>query len=193
MTDKIFITGPHNSDKMNLARKLIEYNDSLSIGERFTNDMDYKDKENEDYIYFLSTQSIDLTYKNNFMLFVNTNNFISTGITMDNYYNSDVFVMEMDEFNNISNNVFKLESTDIIVVWLDANYSKNNDFSGNDIVEASFLEERLINDNIKYLYFYGEDIDTISAIILRYLNSDPEERDKILNENKELIDFEMNE
>ena len=189
MTDKIFITGPHTIDKLSIAKGLIEYNDNLSIGERFTNDIEYKDSENDKYIYYLSTQSIDLTYKNNFMLFVNTNNYISTGITMDSYYNSDIFVMEMEEFNNISDNIFKSESTDIIVIWIDSNYNKHENVYKNDIVESSFLEQRLFNDNIKYMYFYNEDTESIVNTILRYLESSPEDRENILLENNWIIEF----
>ena len=109
MTNKIFITGPHSVEKLDIAKYLSEINDNLSIGNRFTNDPEYKDSGEDNYIYYLSTQSIDLTYKNNFVLFVDTNNYISTGITMDSYYNNDIFVMELNEFNNISDNIFKSE------------------------------------------------------------------------------------
>ena len=74
---KIFIVGSDNIDKLSLADTLIEKNDDLSIGSHFTNDKEYKGSVNDNYIYYLSTQDIDLTYKNNFILFINTNNFIS--------------------------------------------------------------------------------------------------------------------
>lgn len=183
MANKIFITGPHTYDKLNIAKKIAESNDNLSIGGRFTNDTDYKDLSDGNYIYYMSTQSIDLTYKNNFMLFVNTNNYISTGITMDTYYNSDIFVMEIDEFNNISDNIFKSESNDIIVVWIDSSYDKNDEFSRLDLNESIFLEKRLITENIKYLYFFNDDEDTIVNTVIKYLEGNDEERENILTEN----------
>ena len=131
----------------------------------------------------MSTKSIDLTYKNNFMLFVNTNNYISTVITMDTYYNSDIFVMEIDEFNNISDNIFKSESNDIIVVWIDSNYDKNDEFSRLDLNESIFLEKRLTTENIKYLYFFNDDEDTIVNTVIKYLEGNAEERENILTEN----------
>lgn len=183
MNNKIFITGPSNIDKMAIAKLIISKDDDLSIGERFTNDKEYINNENDEYIYYLSTQDIDLTYKNNFILFVNTNNYISTGVTLDNFYNNDVFVMSLCEFNNISDLIFKSDSNDIIVVWLDCDYDKKNGVSQNDIEETNFLVERLDNSNIKYLYFHNEDPEKITNIILDYLEGDENKRNELLEEN----------
>ena len=183
MTNKIFITGPHCINKLDIANKIVEKNEDLSIGNRFTNDKQYINESKDNYIYYLSTQSIDLTYKNNFVLFVNTDNYISTGITMDSYYNNDIFVMELEEFNNISNIIFKSDSTDILVVWVDANYDKTDENLKSDADESMFLEQRLMNDNIKYLYFFNDDNDTICDTILEYIDADEEKRNEILENN----------
>lgn len=183
MIDKIFITGPHSIDKMSLCKKLNSKDDDLSIAERFSNDDIYKDNSNGNYIYYMSTQDIDLTYKNNFMLFVDTNNYISTGITLDSFYNNDLFAMEMNEFNNISNVIFKSESTDIVVIWIDGSYNKSNEYMRKDSKESEFLEERLHNENIKYMYFYNESDEDIIDTILNYINGDKEVRKNILDDN----------
>lgn len=180
---KIFITGPSNIDKLSIAKKLVEINDDLSIGSHFTNDIKYRDVTDDEYVYYLSTQDVDLTYKNNFVLFVNTDNYISSGITMDSYYNNDVFTMSMCEFNNISNVIFNSESTDIITVWLDTVYDKNNEHFNEDVIESKFFQERLNVDNIKFLYFYNEDVDTICNTIISYMNGSEDERIAILEEN----------
>ena len=141
------------------------------------------DSVNDNYIYYLSTQDIDLTYKNNFILFINTNNYISEGITLDTFYNNDIFIMTPQDFNNISSNIFK-ESYDILVVWLDTNYNKSNDKLNKDIIESKFLEERLSSEKINYVYFFNEENDLISDIILKYIECDDQElRNQILLEN----------
>lgn len=180
---KIFITGPSNIDKLSIAKRLVEINDDLSIGSHFTNDIQYRDVTDDEYIYYLSTQDVDLTYKNNFVLFVNTDNYVSSGITMDSYYNNDVFTMSMCEFNNISNVIFNNENTDIITIWLDTVYDKNNEHFNEDVVESKFFQERLNVDNIKFLYFYNEDTDTVCNTIISYINGSEDERIKILDEN----------
>lgn len=180
---KIFIVGSDNIDKLSLANVLIEKDDDLSIGSHFTNDKEYKDTVNDNYIYYLSTQDIDLTYKNNFILFINTNNYISEGVTLDTFYNNDIFIMTPQDFNNISSTIFK-ESYDILIVWVDTNYSKNNDKLSKDIIESRFLEERLSEEKLKYVYFFNEDNDLISDIILEYIECDDIDRkNEILLEN----------
>lgn len=183
MNTKIFITGPHNIDKMSIAKELASMDDDLSIAKRFTNNHEY-DNVNDEYIYFMSTQDIDLTYKNNFILFANTDNYISSGITMDSFYNDDIFVMSLDEFNNISDMIFK-SSQDIIVIWIDGNYNKSNEFASLDLNEAKYMQDRLnLNHDIKYLYFYNESNKEIIDIILEYMNTEESEiRNKILSEN----------
>ena len=180
---KIFIVGSDNIDKLSLADTLIEKNDDLSIGSHFTNDKEYEGSVNDNYIYYLSTQDIDLTYKNNFILFINTNNYISEGITLDTFYNNDIFIMSPQDFNNISGNIFK-ESYDILIVWLYTNYSKCNDKLNKDIIESRFLEQRLQDEKLKYIYFFNEENDFISNVILEYIDcDDPERKNQILLEN----------
>lgn len=183
MNRKVFITGPNTIDKLAIAKLLVEKDDDLSIADRFTNNDSYINSENDEYIYYLSTQEIDLSYKNNAMLFVNTNNYISTGITLDSYYNNDICVMSLCEFNNISDVIFKSELNDIVLIWIDSDVIKSN-FDKSDINESQFLQERLDYDsNIKYMYFFNEDSDVITDIILEYLDGDEVKRNELLEEN----------
>ena len=182
---KIFITGPYKIDKLNIAKKLISIDDDLSIAKRFTNNDKYINSENDEYIYYMSTQDIDLTYKNNFILFANMDNYISTGITLDSYYNDDIFVMSLEEFNNISDVIFKSELYDIIVIWIDGTFNKGNEFAQKDMIESRYMQERLsANKNIKYLYFFNETDEKIIDVILEYINTDEiEVRNELLIEN----------
>ena len=183
MGNKIFITGPKNIDKLSLAKKIVERDDDLTIASRFTNDLQYKDVADDMYLYYLSTQDIDLTYKNNFVLFVNTDKYISSGITMDVFYNSDIFCMSMCEFNNISESIFNNESNDILVIWLDTKNTKSNDNISEDICESGFLMSRLDESNLKYLYFIDESDESIIDTIFEYLEGDEEIRKNILKDN----------
>jgi len=183
MNTKIFITGPSNIDKLSFAKKIVERDDDLSIGMHFTNDKDYEGITDDNYIYYLSTQDINLTYKNNFVLFVNIEDYVSSGITMDTFYNNDIFTMSLCEFNNISDVIFKNEHNDIIVIWIDSNYTKNNENIVEDTRESQVLQERLDEGLIKYLYFFNEKPEDIVDIILNYIESSEEERNEILIEN----------
>ena len=182
MANKIFITGPHSIDKLKIAKLLVEKDDSLSICKKFTSDSSYKDITSEDYIYYLESQEIDLAYKNNVILFVNTENYISTGVSMDNYYNSDICVLSIKDFNNISNTVFQSKLNDILVIWIDSPIKENNSETRVDINESKYLLERL-NSGIKYLYFLSESDETIVDTIFEYLESDEERKAQILEEN----------
>lgn len=183
-TNKIFIIGSHSIDKLKLAKLLVEKDDNLSIGEHFTNDIEYKDIESDDnYIYYLDSQEIDMAYKNNVILCVNTDNYISNGIMMDCYYNNDIFTLSIQDFNNISNTIFNSKSNDILVIWVDAPIKDNSKETKLDIFETKYLLERINNDNIKYMYFLNEDFDTISDIILEYLEADDIKKSELLDEN----------
>jgi hypothetical protein len=102
---------------------------------------------------------------------------------MDSFYNDDIFTMSMCEFNNISDSIFKNENNDIVVIWLDTDYNKNNDNILEDVRESGFLQQRLNEGNIKYLYFFNENEDSILKVIFNYLYGTEEDRKEILIEN----------
>lgn len=182
MANKIFITGSHSVDKLKIAKLLVQKDDSLSICKKFTSNPDYKGVISDNYIYFLESQEIDLAYKNNVLLYVNTENYISSGITIDNYYNDDIFVLDLRDFNNISNTVFQSTLNEIIVIWIDSPITSNSPEIKQDINETKYLLERL-NSGVKYLYFLSETEDFITDTILEYLNGDEETKNKLLEEN----------
>jgi len=179
---KFFIVGSQEIDKLSLARKLVEENDNLSIAETFTNNTEYKEGSNDNYIYFLESQEIDLAYKNNAILFVSTDNYVSYGITMNSFYTDDIFCMSIKDFNNISNVVFESKLYDIIVIWVDSKIKEFNKETREDIYESKYLMSRL--DNLKYMYFFEENINTISDIILDYINSDEQKRQELIENNQ---------
>ena len=177
------ISSALSRDKLTIAKALVERDDDLSIGSRFTNDNHYKNIVDDEYIYYLSTQDIDLTYKNNFVLFVNTDKYISSGISMDAFYNNEIFCMSLCEFNNISDSIFNNQSNDIIVIWLDTKDTKANDNLQEDICETGYMMNRFEEAGLKYLYFIDEDKEIIIDTIFEYLEADEECRKEILSDN----------
>lgn len=182
MQYKIFIIGTHKNDKLKLAKKLIELDDNLSISPVFTNDKEYKDSVNDNYIYYLSSEEIDLAYKNNVLLYVSTNNYISTGITMDSLYSNDIFCMSIKDFNNISNVVFNSKNYEVLVIWLDNKITEMNSDVREDINESKYLFSTL--EDLKYLYFLDEPEEEIATIILDFINGDEKIQEEILLDNK---------
>jgi len=174
MNTKVIITGTHNVNKNQLALRLTELNDNLSIMPTFTTDVDYEGI-NEIFNYKIDLNTIYLSYKNNALLYVNTINNISTGVTLDDYYNNDICIIDVSDFNMISDK--QLSENDILVVWIDSKYNKKT-----DIQEIKYLQQRLTKYN--YLYFLeSENINDIADVILEYLNSPEEIKIEILENN----------
>lgn len=182
MQYKIFIIGTHKNDKLKLAKKLIELDDNFSISPVFTNDKEYKDSVNDNYIYYLSSEEIDLAYKNNVLLYVSTNNYISTGITMDSLYSNDIFCMSIKDFNNISNVVFNSKNYEVLIIWLDNKITEMNSDIREDINESKYLFSTL--EDLKYLYFLDESEEEIADTILDFINGDEKTQEEILLDNK---------
>ena len=174
MNTKVIITGTHNVNKNQLALRLTELNDNLSIMPTFTTDVDYEGI-NEIFNYKIDLNTIYLSYKNNALLYVNTINNISTGVTLDDYYNNDICIIDVSDFNMISDK--QLSENDILIVWIDSKYNKKT-----DIQEIKYLQQRLTKYN--YLYFLeSENINDIADVILEYLNSPEEIKIEILENN----------
>lgn len=92
-----------------------------------------------------------------------TNNNISTGITIDNFYNNNVFLLNYKEYNTIPDVIFN-KHDNILTIWID---SKDNKYKGifNDV---HFVENRL--ENVPNEYFLKNEIDEIIITILNYLS-----------------------
>lgn len=174
---KIIITGIEINKNLEIAKNLININDDLSIASSFTSDELYKDKTSENYIEFLDANIINLSYKNNAFLYVHTENYISTGITLDEFYNNDIICLNNKNFNKIINNVFN--NNECLIVWIDTKNHNNINIS-EEIREINYLEKTL--SNLNYLYFLDEDIDTIINIINEYIKSSEDHRKELLEE-----------
>lgn len=174
---KIFITGDSFIDKLEIAKKIIEKNDDLSISPMFTNDLTRKSIIGDDYMYYMDNTDIDLSYKNNAFLYVKTNNCITTGVTLDNFYNNDIFPIGIYDFNNIADCI--LYAYDGLVIWVDTKRPHN--IVEEDVQGVSHLIERA--SELTTLYFLDEDPDHIADVVLKYINGTIEERQEIVEEN----------
>lgn len=176
---KILITGLKTTDKMTLAKKLITENDDLSIAPMFTSDKTYENIQlNDNYIYYMNTIDVNIAFKNNSLFYVNTDDYVSTGVTLDDYYNNDIILLTINDFNLISPKT--LQNEDILIIWLDS--KTNGKISESQLSEVRCFQDEL--DNYKYMYFLNDDVNVICKIILKFINCrDEEEKNRILTEN----------
>lgn len=176
MNLKTFIVCLDKEKALNVAKDIVRINDELSIIPRFTTNMEYKDEVNENYIYYLDVNTVNLSYKNNALLYIKTNKYISSGITIDDFYNNDICYLTIEEFNSIPEIIFK--KYDILVVWIDTKTHKA--ISNSDLIEINYFNTFITT--INYLYFLENETD-IHNTILEYIFGDEEKRNYLLEEN----------
>ena len=107
MNLKTFIVCLYEDKALNVAKDIIKTNDELSIIPRFTTNTEYKNEVNENYVYYLDVNTVNLSYKNNALLYIKTDKYISSGITIDDFYNNDICYLTVEEFNSIPEVIFR--------------------------------------------------------------------------------------
>jgi len=175
MNMKIFLVSINKDSLFDIADNLYKLNEALSISPCFSTDVQYKDTLTYN-TYYLDAETIRIAYKNNSLLCVVTNNYISSGITIDDFYNNDIFIMNIKEYNTIPNKIFN--NYDVVTIWIDTKNSSK--ISPMDMIEVNFFIERL--ENLDYLYFLDNE-KLIEETIYKFINADEEEKNKILLEN----------
>ena len=167
--EKILIVGSSTIDKMKIAERLTEYDDSLKIAYTFTSDLNYqqmKKDNNNMHIYYNDNENINLDYKNNSLLYIYSSETSSYGVTIDEFYNSDIVVLDTLNFNTISDKI--LNNNDILIVWIDTKFDKKNSIN---FKETKFLMDRIYK--YPYMYFMCTDpADSICDPIIQYLSAD---------------------
>ena len=177
---KFLIIGNNDTDFDRLKVEIEEQADNLIIANQFTNNIEYKDTENQSCIYYLDNKVIQNALKNNAVFYIKNNVFVE-GVTYDEFYNSNIFTLSIKDFNTISTNVLDKYSEDILVVWLDYSKHKYKDELNNDIKEISYLMDKL--EKLNYIYFLDEEYSTIAKTIIEYYYGDADKRTVILEEN----------
>lgn len=168
--EKIIIIGSENINKLNIAKELLKLNDNLSICPLFISDKNYSTKINENYIYYMPVDIVNLSYKNNSIFYIKTIDSISTGVTLDDYYNNNIIICNIDEFNIISEKYINNEN--ILFIWVDSKIHNNINLTY-EINEANYLMQRISNK--KYMYFLDETPKFISNIINQYIKTNDNE------------------
>ena len=172
---KIIITGPKYIDKKEIINFILELNDDISVIPHCTN-LQSIENTYDGYVYYLDTNSIRLAYKNNSLMTIITDNYISDAIAIDDFYNNDICYVTVAQFNMIADSFLK--DNNILIIWLDTKSRSN--ITDNEIIEIKYLQENI--DNYKYLYFLDEDNKNIANIINKYILSSEEERNELLSQ-----------
>ena len=154
---KIFIVCSSQNVLDNLSNALCKANDNIIKARRFTSNLNDVTTSN----YYLPQTTIINGYKNHAFVIINkddNNDNTYNGIAIDEMYNSNIVCLNIHEFVNIPNSIFK--RNDILTVWI---------------------------DKIEYMYFYNDDIKDICENILKYIkayvDNDEEAKKIILKEN----------
>lgn len=173
---KIFIVCLSKDISLNIAKDILKEDDDLTIIPIFSTDQSFKDEINENYIYYLSSNIVNLSYKNNSLLYILTNNYISYGITLDDFYNNDIAFMNIEEYNNIPDVIFNKHN--ILTIWIDS--KKHQSINNKVNIELKYFNERI--KNVNYMYFMEYDTNIYDTII-EYIEGDENKRLEILKEN----------
>lgn len=164
MKNKVFIIY-HDISKVNhLIDTLNNLDADINIGNKFTTDQYYQQTEQLPYSYYYINQlEINKALKNNSLLYIITNDYISTGITIDDFYNYDIFCMTYKEYNVISDIIFN--KYHILTIWLDSADKKYKNIN----YDITFVEHRL--ENVPYEYFLNDKSEDICKTIINYLET----------------------
>ena len=159
MSNKVFIIY-HNEDILNdVINTLYEMTSDLNVSNKFTTEKDNVVSRFPYSYYYINQLEINKALKNNSLLYVITNDYTSTGITIDDFYNYDIFCMHYKEYNAIPDSIFN--KYNILTVWLD---SKQSSYDSLLLSEIPFIEKRLETVNYKY-YFNDKSSDIVDDII----------------------------
>lgn len=174
--EKIFIVTTDKT-KLNTAyniAKSISGEFGLDVAKTFISDLNLPIcKDNPEYFTYFDVNDMVIAFKNNAMLYCVTESENSMGISLDDFYNTDIFCMSVEAFNNISESLL----LNILVIWID---SKQNTIDNETIHNVKVFMNTL--ESLKYMYFI-EDINSIERTISEYINGNSRRRLELLEEN----------
>lgn len=182
MEFKFIIVGPQDRSLSKIIENIELKNDNLIIARHFTNNKVYENTENVDNLYYLDNTTISSSIKNNSILYVYSNDNNTTGVTIDEFYNSNIISMSLVDFNNISTNLLNMYKDNMLIVWLDTAHHLNNDTLNVEINEVNYLLNKINNFNYNYIYLLDENVETISDIIIDYYTANNDHRKQILED-----------
>jgi hypothetical protein len=171
---KFLIVGENSIDKIPLIDLLLKNEGKFKVANIFSTN---KEEAAQKYHTYITNQELNICHKNNVIVYVKTIVSDSYGITFDEYDESNILFMNTEDFNNISNRIF-LSNDELVIVWLD---TKNHDEQRikYEMKETKYMQDNIIQYNLKYLYFLDCDNIEIMDVICEYLEH-PEKREEIL-------------
>ena len=191
---KIFIVGDDAELCMELASEIQSLNDDYDISPRFITDTykeagvipQYEEFAQQQY-YTLSEEIVEQSFKNNAFISSLTKEYITEGITYDDFCQYSIFVVSFKEWNMLSNKLFKKNK--ILTIWVDN--MRNNRPQKYDITfheELNYFQERILKherqakENNKelnssarathypYLYFMNMNVREMANYTLKYVD-----------------------
>lgn len=161
MQPKILFILPKSKKVTPLIEALEQINDDIVVSHRFTDNILFNN-ENIEGLYYLESNTISSAIKNNSILYVSYENDNIIGVTMDDFYNSDIVPLSINNFNDISTNLLDKYIDDLVIVWYDTcNHSKGKELN-REIIESEFLMKKIETYHYKFLYFLDEDFTTVA-------------------------------
>jgi hypothetical protein len=165
MQPKIIFLLPTNKKIADFITTIETINDDISVSRRFTNNIEYKDHENIDGLYYLDNNTISSSIKNNSILYITTLEEKMVGVTIDDFYNSDIIPMSISNFNDISTNFFDKYKDDLIIVWYDTKIHNNRKELKREINESTFLLDKIENNGYKFVYFLDDTFEEVANVL----------------------------
>lgn len=180
MQPKILFLLPNTQNIVDYIIAIDNINDNISVSNRFIDDIQFKDSENIQGLYYLDNTTITSSIKNNSILYITYLNDRLCGVTIDDFYNSDIIPMSISNFNDIPTNFLDKYIDELVIVWYDTkNHSKGKQIKS-EINEASFLVDKIEQFGYKYIYFLDETPDTVANVLNDYITGDNKIREEIL-------------
>lgn len=172
--DKIILVGHNHYKNIEVMALLSSKDDNIKIARTFTTDIDHKYLPINEWKYYMDNDDLFLSYKNNALLCISTNKEqISEGITKEEAYYSQIIPMTYAMFNMASPRYIK----DMTICWIDS-----SSYRDKSIVKET---TEMMKSYKKYpvMYFTDDDsVESIANILVKYLNSNSFEREKIIND-----------
>ena len=162
MQNKVFIVYHNFQPIKELIEYINEITSDISIAKKFTTVNEFNDGSH----YYLNQKEVGLALKNNSLLYVLTDDYVSTGITVDDFYNCDIFILTYKEYNAIADIIFA--KYPILTVWVDSTNNDKNMFNSDLYYEIQYLEKRL--ETVEHEYYLNDPIEEIANKIIKYLN-----------------------
>lgn len=170
---KIFIVGSDDIDKLDIANEIVAQNDDLNICKTFTSKYEHVGS----YMFALDNEDIELSWKNNVLLFLDYSNEKILGMTLYDFEQSDIIPIATKHFNMIIDSI--LENNEILILWIDA----KGKHSKQEMIEVKYLEERIESFSLPMIYFIDESKEKIAKTTIDYMLGDEIQRKEIIEEN----------